>query len=230
LNEILWFGMLTACFFSVIGAYRFFGKTGLYIWIALSVVLANIQVVKTIEVFSFTTTLGNILYASSFLATDILSENYGKKSARRGVLIGFFSLTAMTLFMNIALFFKPAPEDFAQVSLQTIFGMMPRIAGASLAAYAVSQLHDVWAYQFWKAKFPSDRSIWIRNNASTMVSQLIDTSVFTFAAFLGIFPLSVVMQIFFTTYVMKWIVSLLDTPFIYWAKKMNNSRTLPSEL
>jgi queuosine precursor transporter len=224
MNELLWFGMLIVCFFTVILAYRLFGKLGLYIWIAVSVIIANIQVLKTIEIFSFTTTLGNIIYASSFLATDILSEKCGKKAARKGVFVGFFSLITMTLFMNAALLFRPAPEDFAHTALLSIFGMMPRIAGASLAAYLLSQLHDVWAYQFWKKKFPSDRAIWLRNNASTMVSQLIDTSIFTFAAFLGVFPFPVVLQIFVTTYIMKWIVAALDTPFIYWAKRM---RTRP---
>jgi queuosine precursor transporter len=224
MNELLWFGMLFTCFFTVMFGYRLFGKTGLYIWIAVSVIAANIQVLKVIEIFSFTTTLGNILYASSFLATDILSEKYGKKAARKGVFIGFFSLAAMTLFMNAALLFRPSPEDFAHGPLRAIFGMMPRIAGASLAAYMLSQLHDVWAYHFWKSKFPADRAIWLRNNASTMVSQLIDTSVFTFAAFLGVFPFSIVTQIFVTTYIMKWIVAALDTPFIYWSKRM---RTTP---
>ncbi len=220
MNELLWFGMLIACFFAVLLAYIIFGKLGLYIWIAVSIIIANIQVLKTIEIFSFTTTLGNILYASTFLATDILSEKYGKKEARRGVLVGFFSLIVMTLFMNVALLFRPSGDDFAHGALKTIFGMMPRIAGASIAAYILSQFHDIWAYHHWKKKFPSDRAIWLRNNASTMVSQLIDTSVFTFAAFLGVFPISVVLQIFFTTYIMKWIVAALDTPFIYWAKRM----------
>ena len=89
MNEVLWFGMLIACFFTVILAFRLFGKLGLYMWIAVSVIVANIQVLKTIEIFSFTTTLGNIVYASSFLATDILSENFGKKDARRGCLSAF---------------------------------------------------------------------------------------------------------------------------------------------
>ncbi len=216
MNELLWFGMMVASFFMVVAAYRLFGISGLYGWIALSVIVANIQVLKTVELFSFTTTLGNIVYASSFLATDILSENYGKETARKGVFIGFFTLIAATLLMNAALFFRPAPSDFAQEHLKVIFGIMPRIAGASLLAYGISQLHDVWAYHFWKTKFPKTRAIWLRNNLSTMVSQLIDTVFFTFAAFLGVFPIEAVIQILITTYVMKWLVAVLDTPFIYW--------------
>jgi len=220
MNELLWFGMMIASFFMVILAYRLFGISGLYGWIALSVIVANIQVLKTVELFSFTTTLGNIVYASSFLATDMLSENYGKKVARKGVFIGFFTLIAATLLMNLALFFRPAPSDFAHSHLKEIFGVMPRIAGASLIAYGLSQFHDVWAYHFWKTKFPRTRAIWLRNNASTMVSQLIDTVVFTFAAFLGVFPLQTVIQILITTYIMKWIVAILDTPFIYWGNRI----------
>lgn len=225
MNELLWFGMLLVCFFTVLLAYRIFGKLGLYIWIAVSIIIANIQVLKTIEIFSFTTTLGNILYASTFLATDILSEKYGKQDARRGVLIGFFSLVVMTVFMNAALLFRPSPEDFAHGAMATLFKMMPRVAGASIVAYVVSQFHDIWAYHFWKKKFPSNRAIWLRNNASTMVSQLIDTTVFTFAAFLGVFPFQIVLQIFITTYFMKWIVAALDTPFIYWAKRFRKAAT-----
>jgi queuosine precursor transporter len=220
MNELLWFGMLIVCFITVLLAYRVFGKTGLYIWIAVSVIVANMQVIKTIELFGFTTTLGNIVYASTFLATDILSENYGKKEARRGVAVGFFALLSLTAFMNLALVFRPSPADFVQESLSTIFGFLPRIAGASLAAYALSQLHDVWAYHFWKKKFPSDRALWLRNNASTMVSQLIDTVIFTFAAFLGRFEITIVLEILVTTYLMKWLVAFLDTPFIFLAKKI----------
>ena len=97
---------------------------------------------------------------------------------------------------------------------------MPRIALASLAAYWVSQTHDVWAYNFWRRKLPADKFIWIRNNASTMVSQAIDSSLFTIIAFWGVFDPSLLFEIMATTYVMKWIVVALDTPFLYWAKKM----------
>lgn len=220
MNEILWVGMLLANFIGIIVCYRWFGKIGLFIWIPISVILANIQVVKTIELFGVTATLGNIVYATSFLATDILSENYGKQEAKRAVYVGFFSLVVMAGLMNLALLFKPAPEDFTQESLQTIFNLVPRIAGASLLAYWVSQLHDVWAYQFWKKRFPSSKFIWLRNNASTIVSQLIDSMIFTLAAFLGKFPAGVLVEIVVSTYILKVIVAIADTPFIYLARRI----------
>lgn len=219
-NESLWLVLLLANFFAIIMSYRFFGKTGLYIWIPISTILANIQVLKMVDLLSIGVTLGNITYASSFLVTDILSENYGKKAARKAVFIGFFSLAATVIIMNIALNFKPNEFDFIQESLNNIFAILPRIALASLIAYGASQLHDVWAYNFWKNLFPQDKFLWLRNNASTMVSQLIDSILFTFIAFWGLLPQGEFIQILISTYLLKWIVAAIDTPFLYLAKFM----------
>jgi queuosine precursor transporter len=167
----------------------------------------------------------HVVYATSFLITDILSENYGKKEAQKAVWIGFFSLISMTLLMNLALFFRPLSGDaFSEIthsSLETIFSLMPRIALASLTAYVISQRHDVWAFHFWKARFPEDRKLWIRNNLSTMVSQLFDSSVFVLIAFYGVFEANILWEIFLTTYLLKWLVAAADTPFVYWAKNIH---------
>jgi uncharacterized integral membrane protein (TIGR00697 family) len=114
--------------------------------------------------------------------------------------------------------------------MTTIFSLMPRIALASLAAYGVSQLHDIWAYDFWRRKYPSARAIWLRNNLSTMVSQLIDSVVFTLIAFYGVFPSEILIEIVGTTYVLKWIVAAADTPFIYLARKWKNSNRITDAL
>ena len=218
MNTLLWFIMLVINFAAIMIAYRLWGKLGLFIWIPVSVIAANIQVVKTVEIFGFIATLGNIVYATSFLVTDILSENYGKKDASKAVGIGFFALISMTVLMQFALKFVPHESDFAQESMTVIFGIMPRIAVGSLAAYALSQLHDVWAYNRLKSKRPGKKFIWLRNNASTMVSQLIDSVVFTLIAFAGVFELPVLVEILLTTYFFKWIVAAADTPFIYMAR------------
>ncbi len=218
-NELWWLIMLSANFIGILTVYRFFGRVGLFIWIPLAAVLANIQVVKLVELAGITATLGNIVYATSFLATDILSENYGKKSARSAVVIGFFSLITATVLMNIALGFTPSPEDEAHQHLAYIFGLMPRITFASLTAYGLAQLHDIWAYDFWRRRFPSSKYIWIRNNVSTMVSQLLDTLVFNVLAFAGLFSLQVFIEITITTYLLKWLVAALDTPLVYISRR-----------
>lgn len=216
-----WFGLLFAIinFILVLAMYRLFGKTGLFVWIGFSTVMANLQVVKTIEMFGLTATLGNAMYGTAFLVTDILNEKYGREEAKKAVWLGFFTLLSMTLIMQMVLLFKPHETDFAQESLSTLFSVLPRIAAGSLAAYLVSQFTDVYIFTYLKKKFPKDGQFWIRNNGSTMISQLLDTLVFTSIAFLGVFPLEEWIQIFITTYLLKFIVAVLDTPFGYIAKR-----------
>jgi uncharacterized integral membrane protein (TIGR00697 family) len=91
---------------------------------------------------------------------------------------------------------------------------------ASLAAYMIAQRHDVWAFHFWKKRFPETKQLWIRNNLSTFVSQLIDSAVFVLIAFLGVFETSLLVEIFLTTYLFKFIVAAADTPFVYWGKRI----------
>jgi hypothetical protein len=207
-------------FVGILMFYRYFGKTGLYIWTAIAAIIANIQVVKTVELFGFIATLGNIVYGTTFLVTDILSENHGKKEARKAVFVGFASLITMTILMQLAIMFKPDASDFSQEALTTIFSFMPRIVIASLTAYWLSQLHDIWAYHLWKNKFPQKKFLWMRNNFSTMISQLIDSVVFCFIAFWGVFELDIFWSILWTTYIFKWIVAAADTPFLYIAKSL----------
>jgi len=227
MNELLWVVMLLINFAAIMISYRFWGKIGLYLWIPISVIIANIQVTKTIELFGIEATLGNIVYATSFLATDILNENYSRRDAARAVGMGFFALLFMTAAMNLAVWFIPAESDFVHDSMKNLFSLMPRIAVGSLAAYGISQMHDIWAYSFWKKRKPEKKFIWIRNNASTMISQLIDTIIFTSIAFIGVFPLNVLVQIAASTYLLKWLAAAADTPFIYLAKRMKDKGIVP---
>ncbi|ANU23135.1 queuosine precursor transporter [Planococcus donghaensis] len=217
-NEFWGLGFALFNFVLLLIMYKFFGKTGLFAWVAISTVLANIQVTKTIEIIGLTATLGNSLYASTFLATDILNEKYGKKEAKKAVWLGFSSLLIMVLVMQFGIKFIPADSDFAQSSLETIFGLIPQIAIGSMIAYLASQHLDVIIFEALRKIFPKDSQFWIRNNGSTLLSQLLDTLIFTSIAFWGVFPFDVWLQIFFSTYVLKFIVSILDTPFGYLAK------------
>jgi uncharacterized integral membrane protein (TIGR00697 family) len=230
-NELLWLLFALLNFLMIVAIYKFFGKTGLFAWIALGTVLANIQVTKSInfEVGSIViaATLGNIMYGTLFLVTDALGEKYGKDQARKAVYIGFFSLLATVIIMQVALLFEPNELDFAHDSLSVIFGFLPRLALASLLAYIVSQLFDVYFFSKIKDRFASDQTLWLRNNGSTIVSQLIDTVIFVPVAFAPMvlfgaegLPWEIVWEIFWTTYIIKVIVAMLDTPFVYVIKQM----------
>ena len=218
MNELLWLGFAVMDLSLVLILYRFFGKIGLYGLIVFNLILCNIQVLKTIELFGMTTTLGNILYASVFLSTDMLSEFYGKKEAKKAVYLGFVVLLMAVVYMQLALKFVPAADDFAQPHLEAIFGFLPRIALGSMAAYIVSQLNDVYIFHLLKDKM-GERHLWLRNNASTLLSQFLDSSVFCLVALWGLFPFDVWVEILFTTYLFKVIVAVMDTPFLYLARR-----------
>lgn len=198
--------------------YKWFGKTGLFAWIAAATILANLQVVKTIEMFGLVMTLGNVIYGTIYLATDLLNEKYGEKEAKKAVWFGFFTLVMTTIIMQLVLVFEPHESDFAQTHLEALFGLMPRLALGSLTAYLVSQYLDVKLFAKLREKFSRPDQLWIRNNGSTMVSQLIDTFIFCMIAFAEVFSWDVWVQIFFTTYVIKFVVAAASTPFIYIAR------------
>ncbi|MED1781383.1 queuosine precursor transporter [Brevibacillus fortis] len=217
-----WIGVLFALvnFGLFLVCYRLFGRMGLYAWIGMATVLANIQVVKTIEMFGLVMTLGNTIYASIYLVSDLLNEKYGEREAKKAVWFGFFTLIAATIIMQLVLVFEPQETDIAQGSLQTIFGLMPKVALGSLCAYFVSQFVDVKIYSWLKKKCPGRNQLWIRNNGSTLFSQLLDSVTFCTIAFLGEFPMDVWWQILLTTYLIKFVVSAASTPFLYIARNM----------
>ncbi|QMS85846.1 queuosine precursor transporter [Candidatus Xianfuyuplasma coldseepsis] len=224
-NELLWLLFAMVNFILIVGMYKLFGKTGLFAWIALGTIIANIQVTKTImfELGDITiiATLGNIMYGTLFLITDTLSEKYGHKMAKKAVYIGFYSLLATVIIMQMAIAFNPLDEqDIFHIAIVNIFDVMPQIAGASLLAYIVSQLFDVFMFQKIRSKFPADKYLWLRNNGSTMLSQLIDTTLFVPLAFIGWQPWDIIGEIFITTYIIKVIVAMLDTPFVYLMKRI----------
>lgn len=206
---------------ATVAAYRFFGKSGLFVFVAFSTILANIQVCKGINLFGFETTVGNVLYASSFLCTDILSEKYGKKTAQKAVKVGIFTNILWIIGTQLTLISVPSEHDTMQPHLEAIFGLMPRVAGASLIAYIVSQSIDVLLYHLiWEKSGQTSKFLWLRNNGSTMVSQFFDTSIFVTIAFVGTVPSEIFWSILWTTYFFKVVVALFDTPFAYLARKL----------
>jgi uncharacterized integral membrane protein (TIGR00697 family) len=121
--------------------------------------------------------------------------------------------------MQITLYFIPDDSDFLSEHITAIFSLLPRIAFASLVAYLISQSHDVWFFATLKNKHKK-KYLWVRNNLSTISSQLIDNIIFTLMAFVGVFSWSIIGQIFLTSLILKVIIATCDTPFLYWARKI----------
>jgi uncharacterized integral membrane protein (TIGR00697 family) len=223
MNEILFFIKCVVVLSATLLAFRM-GKIWLFAHIAICIVLANIYVTKQFILFGLSATGGNITYGAIFLSTDLLCEHYSKKEGRKAVFIGFYAAIMYLVTSQLILLFQPADYDIVNPGMKAIFSFAPRIILASLTAYLISQFHDIWAFHFIRMK-TSGRMLWLRNNASTWVSQLIDSITFSSIAFLGLFPLKIVLQIILSTYLLKVIIAALDTPFIYLSY-----RFLPEEL
>ena len=247
-TEVVWFIMLILCFLSILVFLRLFGYVGLYVYYAIAIIAANIQVLKQANFNFFSSinekiipfyepspiALGTILFASTFLCTDIMSEYYGKEKARKNVLIGFCSFFLMTILMLVTIGIQPAEDEWVsmvQESLAILFTPMTSIFVASMIAYLISQYFDIWFFSYLKT-VSSNKLLWLRNNISTAVSSLIDNTIFSIFAWIILnpnpFPLSdVIMTFILGVYLLRVFIALLDTPFIYLAKyfipKENNS-------
>jgi len=198
----------------VLVAFRL-GKNWLIGLIAALAVLMNIFVIKGMYLFGLAATGGNVLYASIFLSTDLLSEHYGKKQANLAVRVGFFVSIFFLITSQLIIKFVPADYDIAQEAMITLFTLAPRIVFGSLTAYIISQHLDIWSFEKIK-KMTKGKHLWLRNNGSTMTSQLIDSIIFTLIAFWGVYPN--LLQLILFTYLIKIIVAAIDTPFIYLSK------------
>lgn len=217
MNELLCVITLVISFTFVILSYKFLGKTGLFLWIAIATIVSNIQTVKLVNIFGIESSLGTILYGSTFLATDILNLKYGKKEAKKTILIGFLTMIVMTVFMSLCLKYAPSSNDFAQQSLITIFTVNIRITIASLIAFAFSQFIDTILFQKLQKKY---NKLWLSNNASTMICQIIDTIIFCTITYYGLVDIHVIFQIMISMYAFKFVIALCDTPYIYIASKI----------
>ena len=222
-NELLHFASLAVFFGGLVAFFRFFGKQGIYAWTVICTIAANIEVLILVHAFGLDTTLGNVIFASSFLATDIMSEIFGKKEANRCVRIGILANVTFILISQSWFLYIPAADDTMAEPIRTVFKNTPRVMLASLFAYAVCEIFDVWAYHAWwnwpTRKFGDKRRfLWLRNNGSTLVSQLINVVVFNLLAFAGVFPWDTLVQILAMGYVIFIVTSLLDTPFMYLAR------------
>lgn len=230
INELLLMGSVVFIYGMALLGYKLFGKTGLYCLSAAATILANIEVVLLINAFGMEQTLGNVLFAVTFLITDILSECEGKKAANKAVLTGVFASVFFLLLSQSWQLYTPSPNDGMMDSVSAVFSNTPRMIISSLVVYAISQLFDVWLYHKWWKLTESKtgdkrRFLWLRNNASTLISQIINTALFTLFAFWGTYDASTMFSIFCSSYVIYVFTSLLDTPVVYLARMIHDKKS-----
>ena len=225
-NEILLIASIFVIYGMVIASFAIFREKGLYLMTVVGTIAANIEVLIIVNAFGMEMTLGNILFASMFLVSDIASEIYGKKTAKTTVYLGIATSVIFMIISQSWLLYIPNENDFAMDSFRTIFSNTPRLMLAGIGVYVVCQLFDVWLYHKWwdittKRFGDSKKFLWLRNNGSTLISQLVNTVLFNIAAFAGIHSAGTIFNIIISCYVIFVVTSLADTPFVYIARKIS---------
>jgi queuosine precursor transporter len=178
-------------------------------------ILSNVLAVKLFSIGDWIVLpAAVIIYVFTYPILDVITEAYGKEAARRTVLTGFLAQILAIIFIWIAIKLPAASFYENQQSFELIFTAGFRVTIASLVAYLVSQNLDVTIFDKLKKRH-GEKKLWIRNNLSTMASQLVDTAIFISIAFYGTMPLGVLIGMIFSQYIFKFIVAILDTPVVY---------------
>ena len=213
MNIVLGIISIIATFSIVVGIEKIFKKEGLYVWISIATITANILVCKSIDILELTASLGNVMFASIFLATDILSEKYDVKDSRKAVILAIVSQIIFIMTTTLAISYIPSETDLSNDSMKTLFSINTRVSISSIVMFGASNMLDKL-----KRKFP--KQLWLRNNVSTIISNCLENYFFVFFAFVGIYNYSTILSIATTTSILEIIIAICDTPFMYIAKKL----------
>lgn len=228
---VLEFGI---CVLGLLFLLRFYGEVGLYVYIVLVVLVANVQVLKVVEfsLYEHPVALGTVIFATTYLATDMLTEHYGVGAGRRGIFLGFMAFFLWTVLLLVTLGYKPLEgEDVlpnmawalaVHEHMLTIFLPTVRFFIAGMVAYLVSQFLDVWLFDKIR-RYCRGRFLWLRNTGSTMISGLVDNTVFSLLAWVILATERVEWGVLLFTYILgtyslRVILALCDTPVMYFSR------------
>ena len=219
MNNLLLLAAICLTFSLLLVCKKFLGESGIIGFMGIATITANIMICKSVTILGMSATLGNVMFASNFLATDILTECYGVHSAKIGVMFAIFSIIAFCACTQLMLVFAPNEMDIAQSSMETLFTLTPRITLASVAMFVLSNVLDVKLYAYLKEK-QDGRHMWFRNNLSTILCNGAENFAFYFIAFAGVFEYRDLILMGASATMIEIAIALCDTPFLYAAKKI----------
>jgi len=163
----------------------------------------------------FIVSAGILPYPLTFLVTDLISEIYGQKKANLVVFSGFVASIFVLSFLWLGAQFNSIPSSIIDdFTYNAVFQNAWRLITASMAAYLFAQFVDVRVFHFWK-KLTNGKHLWLRNNGSTIASQLIDTTLVISILFVGVWDTNQILSAIIDGWIFKMLMALLDTPIIY---------------
>lgn len=221
-NEIIYLGSILLAYTLTVLAYRQ-GVSWLYCWLAVAAILSIPAAGMIVSVFGFAVNAGMALYVCTFLGTDILTEQHGKAAAKKAAVIISTAIGLFFIFSHLALLLQPDPASGETYELLVqLFETSARLVVAGIISFLVSQYLDIWIFEKIR-RSTGGKWLWLRNNTSTILSQVLDNFLFFYIAFYGVFPN--LFELAIGASVVRIFLAMLDTPFIYWAKRYHSTRS-----
>ncbi len=233
-SEIVSLILFGVCIIAILSLFRIFGSNGLYLYNIVAILAANIQVLKGAQFWMShePVALGTVVFATTYLCSDILTEHYGKEVAKQGVWYCFAAQLLMTLLMIIAVGYPSLSKDIVgspgsehmlstEQAMSLLFTPSARLLFASLLAFAVSQLNDIWVFQRL-SKFTDQKWLWFRTAVATLCSAMVDTILFSILAWVVLSPHPVSFSVLLFTYILgtfvtRAIIAILSIPVMYFS-------------
>ena len=221
---------LLLCYTSIIIMTKLWQKEGIFVYSVVAIIACNMQVLKAVE-FSWyhePIALGTIIYASTFLASDVIIELYGIKAARKSIFLGFAGSILLLLLMISALGLKPLELtnsnqhnhfNEAHYALNLIFSPNTALLVASLTAYVISQLTDIFIFSKLKSQ-TKNAYLWLRTFFSITIATFIDSIIFNILAWVVFAPQpvswnSLILTYIIGAYILQIFVALFNIPTFY---------------
>lgn len=214
MNEILFFLQIIVIVGFALGALKL-GKGALTAWVAIQALVANLFVLKQITLFGFEVTASDAYAIGSLLGLNFLQEYFDREEARKATWICFFFMTFFAVVSQIHLFYLPSTYDTSHLSYSALLSASPRLLVASMSVFFIVQQFDIRFFAFLKRVLPATSFAW-RTALAMVVSQLIDTVLFTFAGLYGI--VGSVIDVIIISFAVKVIVIFWCSTCIRWAK------------
>ncbi|WP_119299858.1 queuosine precursor transporter [Dongia deserti] len=220
---------------------RPFGAAGMFIFVAVGIIAANVQVLKSVSFYFYDAPipLGTVVFSATYIATDVLTEYYGRPVARKAVWLGFAAMLLMTIMMLLVMGYKPMTPEVAHESgmdwalpnhdhILALYLPQATLLIAGLSSYLISQFNDIFLFQKIR-KWTGRGQLWVRSCGSTAVSALIDNTVFSTLAWM-VFPWllgqhdqvvdldTLIFSFILGTYWIRLAMALLEVPTMYAAR------------
>ena len=163
----------------------------------------------------FIVSAGILPYPLTFLVTDLISELYGQRKATLVVFSGFVASMFVLLFLWLGGQFDAIPDSLvSDETYNSVFRNAWRLIAASMVAYLFAQFVDVRIFHFWK-RLTNGKHLWLRNNGSTIASQLVDTTLVICILFIGVWNADQILSAIIDGWIFKMLMAFIDTPIIY---------------